>query len=68
MNYYSTELLARDRLDQFAREARAGDLRPIQPGIEPFGLATVVGLVRRLTRKPRLESPSASAAAGPQIA
>jgi len=68
VNHYTIEFLARDRLDQFAREARAGDLRPKGPSTEPSWLASVVGLVRRLTRRPRVDSPSGSAAARPHIA
>jgi hypothetical protein len=68
VNPYTIEFLARDRIDQFAREARAGDLLPREPGTEPSWLASIVGLVRRLTRRPGLDSPSGSAATRPHIA
>lgn len=68
MNPYTIEFLARDRIDQFAREARAGDLRPRESGTELLWLASIVGLVRRITRRPGLDSPSGSAATGPHIA
>ena len=62
MNYYSIEFLARDRLEQFAREARAADLRRTEPGTGASWLATMVGLLRRLARRPAMDLSSASAA------
>jgi hypothetical protein len=68
MNYYSIEFLAREHLDQLAREARAADVLRSARGTEASSLASIVALVRRLTHRPRVESPSGSATTGPHIA
>jgi hypothetical protein len=68
MNHYACEFLARERLDQFAREARAWDSRSSEPGTAPSLAGRILGLLRRLTNQPRLDSPSGSSAIGPHIA
>jgi hypothetical protein len=68
VNHYACEFLARERLDQFAREARAWDLRLSEPSTEPLLLARIFGLVRRLISRPGLDSPSGSGATGPHHA
>jgi hypothetical protein len=68
VNHYACEILARERLDQFAREARAWDLRATEPSTKPLLLARIVGLVRHLISRPGLDSPPGSSATGPHIA
>ncbi len=67
MNHHTIEFLARDRIDQFAREARAGRMHPSEPGGERASIANIVGLLRRLSRRPSLHSPSGAAATGPHV-
>jgi hypothetical protein len=62
MNAYGIEFLARDRLDQFAREARADGLLRTEPGTGRSWLATIGRLLRRPGRRPGIDVPSASAA------
>jgi hypothetical protein len=67
MNHHTVEFLARERLNELAREARTWDMRPSEPGTERSSIASIVDLVRRLSRRPALNSPSGPAAAGPHI-
>ena len=57
MNYYAAEQLARQRHDQFAREAygdnlvrlaRSAATQPSQPSVGPLPLRRVASLMRRL--------------------